>query len=138
MTSHITTLLPSLYEHSTINTISVKTIFSFYTHINFLQPLKLSIATSTRKSSSEASKKTIQRRSFAVESFRKEISSTHDEDQESTKLQQIAELKRINDNNRSIIIQEAGMSIDIPPEQGLAMKTELGLPWNKIRHLRRY
>ena len=31
----------------------------------------------------------------------------------------------------------AGLTIDIPPEQGLAMKADLALPWNKLRVVRR-
>ena len=32
----------------------------------------------------------------------------------------------------------AGITLTIPEQQGLAMKADLALPWNKMRELRRY
>ena len=34
-------------------------------------------------------------------------------------------------------LKEANLTIDIPPEHGVAMKADLALPWNKLRILRR-
>lgn len=74
-----------------------------------------------------------------MESFRQDIASTSSNDRrDSVNLQQLVELKRFGSDERQMIIREAGLTIEVKPEQGLAMKTELGIPWNKIRHLRRY
>lgn len=73
-----------------------------------------------------------------METFREDISRTSDKDKLSVSVQQLAELRRLGQEERIAIIKEAGLALDIPPDEGLAMKTELGLPWNKIRHLRRY
>ena len=34
--------------------------------------------------------------------------------------------------------KSAGFTKGMTPEQGLALKADLGLPWNKLRMLRRY
>lgn len=74
-----------------------------------------------------------------MESFRQDIASTSSNDRrDSVYVQQLVELRRLGSDERQMIIREAGLTIEVKPEQGLAMKTELGIPWNKIRHLRRY
>ncbi|KAK3700155.1 hypothetical protein QZH41_009868 [Actinostola sp. cb2023] len=97
-------------------------------------PLKLSIVNSVRKNSTEASKKTVQRRASTVEQVRRVITGGTNED---CQIQQVAEFRRLGREERQQFVQEAGLSIEIPPEEGLAMKSELGIPWNKIRHIRR-
>lgn len=89
-----------------------------------------------RKPISEASKKTIQRRASAVETLRNNISSTNNSVEE-TMLLHTNELRRLGQDQRAKIIKDIGICLEVPPEQGLAMKTELGLPWNLIRNLRR-
>ena len=78
----------------------------------------------------------MQRRASAVESFRSRTAS-HDERQLDSNVQLLAEIRRMGQDERSTIVKEAGLSVEISSEQGVAMKTDLGLPWNKIRHLRR-
>ena len=47
------------------------------------------------------------------------------------------ELRSLDKEERSKLLHDAGMTINIPPEQGLAMKADLALPWNKLRVIRR-
>ena len=35
--------------------------------------------------------------------------------------------------SRKSLLQGAGIKLNIPAEEGLAMKAELALPWNKMR-----
>ncbi|KAK3721669.1 hypothetical protein QZH41_013820, partial [Actinostola sp. cb2023] len=54
------------------------------------------------------------------------------------KLQQLSEIRRLGREERRDIVSEAGLSIEIPPDEGLAMRSERGIPWNKIRNMRSY
>ena len=47
------------------------------------------------------------------------------------------ELRSLTREQRSKLLLDAGLTIDIPPEQGLAMKADLAIPWNKLRVIRR-
>ena len=47
------------------------------------------------------------------------------------------ELTTLSKAERQALLQGAGVVVNIPPEQGLAMKADLALPWNKLRELRR-
>jgi hypothetical protein len=47
------------------------------------------------------------------------------------------ELKTLDKDGREELLRSAGFTLDIPAEQGLAMKADLGLPWNKLRIIRR-
>ena len=47
------------------------------------------------------------------------------------------ELRSLSRDERSNLFLDAGQTIDIPPEQGLAMKADLAIPWNKLRVIRR-
>ena len=47
------------------------------------------------------------------------------------------EMKHLNKQERQQLLLDAGFTLDISPEQGLAMKADLGIPWNKLRVLRR-
>ena len=47
------------------------------------------------------------------------------------------ELELLDKDERSKLLQEAGITPDIPPEQGLALKVDLAIPWNKLRVIRR-
>lgn len=81
-----------------------------------------------------ASKKTVQRRASTVENIRMTISGGEKNDVE---IQRMSELRRLGREERQSIIREAGLRLEIPPGEGLAMKSELGIPWNKLRHIRR-
>ena len=55
-----------------------------------------------------------------------------------TRAQLQAEVKMLSSEERQDLLKSAGITIDIPPEQGLAMKADLAIPWNKLRIIRRY
>lgn len=82
-------------------------------------------------SSGEASSRTVRRRSSELQSIRTGISKDS-----SSQFQ--AEVKALSQEERQQLLKSAGITIDIPPEQGLAMKADLAIPWNKLRIIRRY
>ena len=43
------------------------------------------------------------------------------------------ELRSLTREQRGKLLLDAGLTIDIPQEQGLAMKADLAIPWNKLR-----
>ena len=49
-----------------------------------------------------------------------------------------ADVKMLSSEERQDLLKSVGITIDIPPEQGLAMKADLAIPWNKLRIIRRY
>ena len=55
-----------------------------------------------------------------------------------TKAQLQAEVKMLTSEDRQDLLKSAVITIDIPPEQGLAIKADLAIPWNKLRVIRRY
>ena len=48
-----------------------------------------------------------------------------------------AEIKSLSKAEREDLLQQTCLPIVIPPEHALAMKADLGIPWNKLRILRR-
>lgn len=49
-----------------------------------------------------------------------------------------AELAHQPKTVRQQLMVAAGIKVKVPEGQGLAMKASLGLPWNTLRHLRRF
>ena len=49
-----------------------------------------------------------------------------------------SELKMLPRAERESLMREANFTLTIPPEQGLAMKADLNIPWRKLRVMRRY
>ena len=96
------------------------------------QPLTLVHIAPPRVPSAEASSRTIHRRSNELQSIRTTISK----DSSTSQLQ--AEVKALTQQEKQQLLAGAGFTIDIPPEQGLAMKADLAIPWNKLRIIRRY
>jgi hypothetical protein len=47
------------------------------------------------------------------------------------------EIRHLSREDRQSLLFSGGFTIDIPPEQGLAMKADLAIPWNKLRTIRR-
>lgn len=82
--------------------------------------------------SSKASQKTIQRRTKAISAFRAIITA----DDSATQLE--SKVKSLGRKEREELLKNAGITVSIPPEAGLAMKAELSLPWTKLRSVRRY
>ena len=77
------------------------------------------------------SKRTVRRRAKSVEDYRTSIggSAIH---------VRAEELRRLAKQERQEIIKCAGLKLRVPPGEGLAMKSTLGIPCNKLRHLRRF
>ena len=48
-----------------------------------------------------------------------------------------AEIKHLSKAEREDLLREASLPIIIPPNHALAMKADLGIPWKKLRILRR-
>lgn len=82
-------------------------------------------------STADASSKTIARRIKTMDKVRDLVSCGDS----STQLRE--EIKHLSKTERQELLHTAGFTLDIPPEQGLAMKADLGLPWNKLRIIRR-
>jgi len=80
---------------------------------------------------SKASAKTVARRNQALHQLRDTISGGDS----SSQMQE--EIHSLSKGERQKILKEANLTIDIPPEHGVAMKADLALPWNKLRILRR-
>ncbi|XP_048588967.1 uncharacterized protein LOC116611084 isoform X3 [Nematostella vectensis] len=47
-------------------------------------------------------------------------------------------MQRMGQEERETIAQEAGLKIEVPEGQWLAMKADIGIPWNKLRELKRW
>lgn len=81
---------------------------------------------------SDASPKTITRRNKTIEKVRDLVSCGDS----SSQLQE--EIKHLSKSERQDLLHKAGFTLDIPAEQGLAMKADLGIPWTKLRVIRRW
>lgn len=44
------------------------------------------------------------------------------------------ELQSLDEDDRNKLLMAAGITDNIPPEQGLAVKADLGIPWNKVSY----
>ncbi len=87
--------------------------------------------TTPRVNSRDASDKTLRRRSHELMEHREVASGG----QSSSQLQD--EVKCLGKEERQKLLMDAGFTVDIPPEHGLAMKVDLGMTWFKVRELRR-
>ena len=47
------------------------------------------------------------------------------------------EIRVLGRGEKNKVLTEAGISLDIDTNTGLAMKATLGIPWNQLRTLRR-
>lgn len=47
-------------------------------------------------------------------------------------------MKVLTREERQELLKSAGITINFPPEQGLAMKADFAIPWNKLRIIWRY
>ena len=87
--------------------------------------------TSSSVPSGESSQDTRRRRSHEMSRIRDELSKGDIQ-------QQMAdEMKLLPRDERDTLMKEAKFNIYVPPEQGLAMKADLCLPWKKLRIMRR-
>ena len=85
-----------------------------------------------RVPSSEASRRTVKRRSDGISQVR-HLTSGGD-----SAAQMAAEVKDLSKEEREKLLSEAQLPIVVPTQKALAMKADLAIPWNKLRSLRRY
>ena len=45
------------------------------------------------------------------------------------------EIRSLSKNEKNSLLKNAGITLDVSPEQGLAIKADRTIPWNKIRRL---
>ena len=79
----------------------------------------------------DASKRTIEQRTEVLCSVR-QIASGGD-----SSAQLAAEVKALTQTERDDLLQQAQLPVVIPANHALAIKADLGIPWNKLRILRR-
>ena len=77
------------------------------------------------------SSKTVARRTKAITTVREVVSGGDS----SRQLQM--EMKSLPCKEREQLLHGAGFGVSVPVGQGLAMKCDVGLPWNKLRVLRK-
>ncbi len=83
-------------------------------------------------SSSDASKRTLRRRSDELVQHRHVASGGGD-------LAQLThEVKLLSPDQRRQLIEDMEFKIEIPSLTSLALKADLCLPWNRLRRMRRY
>lgn len=83
-------------------------------------------------SSSTASKKTLKRRNEELEIHRDWVSGGE------SFCQLQAEVTSQTLADRQALLEDLEFKVEIPPLKGLALKTNLCLPWKKMRIMRRY
>ncbi len=84
-----------------------------------------------RVPSGDAAWRTLDRRTKVLRAVR-EITSGGD-----STAQLAAEIHHLSKAERENLLQEVRLPVAIPPSHALAMKVDLGIPWNKLRILRR-
>ena len=82
--------------------------------------------------SGEASHDTKRRRSQELLRIREKLSIGDSEQQ------MVDEVKMLPREMREDLIKDMKFTVHVPPEQSLAMKADLCLPWKKLRIMRRY
>lgn len=95
------------------------------------QPLTFVRVSQSLVTTSDACSRTVIRRNKEIEHVRELVSGGD------SAAQLREEIKHLTKSERQELLHNAGFTLDIPPEQGLAMKADLGLSWNKLRIIRR-
>ena len=92
-------------------------------------------ATNSRVTSTEATYKTIRRRSQELSQHRRVCSGG----EQACGFQLSREIKACSREERETILEELqdGFKVKIPTSQALALKADLGIPWFKLRAIRR-
>ena len=90
------------------------------------------VVPNARVSSSLASTRTLHRRTKLINEFRAVITA-NDSDR-----QLRHEVKSLGKEARQELLRSARVTLEIPPEAGLAMKADCSLPWLRLRKIRRY
>ena len=97
--------------------------------------MKVCKVSHARKGSTTVCERTLQRRSASMEVIRGSISGNSLKD---SACQIANEQKRRGVDERRDIMKKAGFEVEVPPGEGIAFKSNLAIPWNKLRLLRRY
>ena len=98
----------------------------------FLQPLVLTSTPKAMKSSEEASKRTVQRRTSFLKRQLKLTSG------DSSATQTCALLKSFHKEERQTILKEGNLSSNyISPQDMVTLKSTLGIPWEKLKTIGR-
>lgn len=84
-----------------------------------------------RVKTSEASKKTVLRRSHCISSLRDAVSGGEPVEQLKS------EIRCLSQEERQELLKTAGLPVVIPPDHALAIKAEVSLPWSKFRTISR-
>ena len=84
-----------------------------------------------RVKSSEASSRTIRKRTRTLSELRTCISGGDNT------VQLKSELRALSKEERDSLLLEAKLPVEIPPNYALAMKADLALPWAKMRAISR-
>ena len=87
--------------------------------------------TQCRVPSSDASSKTLSRRSTQLGHLRKVISGGD------VALQLQSEMKALSREEREEVLQSAHLPVVVPTNHALALKADLALPWAKLRVISR-
>ena len=89
------------------------------------------VVPNARVASSQASRKTLSRRTKLINEFRTIITANDGGSQ----LQH--EVRSLGKEARQELLRSAGISLEISPEAGLAMKADCSLPWLRLRKIQR-
>ena len=89
--------------------------------------------TNPRVSSTEASSKTVRGRSLELSKHRKVCSGG----EQAYQLGREVKASSIEDRERILEDLQNGFKIQIPTNHALAMKADLGIPWSKLRAIRK-
>ena len=98
---------------------------------NKIQPITLVQVPACRVPTAEASRRTIEWRTEVLSTVR-QIASGGD-----STTQFAAEIKSLSKTEREDLLKQAHLPVIIPADHALAIKADLGIPWNKLRILRR-
>lgn len=88
---------------------------------------------SPRVSTESVTTKTVKQRSFQLSSIQKSISGG----ESSERIQLQSEIKLLSTEDREKLLDDIGIHSETSAEQGLALKADLSIPWNKLRVMRR-
>ena len=95
------------------------------------QPLTLTKITKPSISSSEASQRTLRRRSGELDRHRSVSSG-------GAELAQLShEVQSLKPEEKRQLLEDMDFKIEIPALTGLALKADLCLPWNRMRSMKR-
>ena len=101
-----------------------------FTKIN-VQPISLVPISGCRISSSEASRRTLKRKTDDISRIRNIASGGE------SSAQLKAEIRSLTMEQREELLQQAQLPVVIPTNHALAIKADLSLPWIKLRVIRR-